>query len=243
MIFLISDHIEVTCAGEAEDDVLGFAGFFALEGLVDGHADCVGALRGGKDAFNAGEHLSCFEDFGLLDGNSFHQAVVVELGEHGAHAVIAKAACVVGSRDEVAAQCVHLGERAYHSGVAEVVSVNAASEARAGSRLNCDDLIVRLAAELLAHERSDEAAEVGTAAGAADDHVGFDAVFVEGRLGLKTDDGLVQKDLIEYGSEHIAVAGIGDGDFHCFGDRAAEGSGCAGVLSEDLAADICRVGR
>ena len=49
--------------------------------------------------------------------------------------------------------------------------------------------------------------------------------------------------LIEDGSEHIAVAGIGDSDFHCFGDRAAEGSGCAGVLSEDLASDICCVGR
>ena len=151
----------------------------------------------------------------------FHQAVVVELGEHGAHAVVAKAACMVGGRDEVAAEGVHLGKRAHHAGVAEVVGVDAACEARAGSRLNRDDPIVRLAAEFLAHEGSDEAAEVGTAAGAADDHVGFDAVFVERRLGLKTDDGLVQKDLIEYGSEHIAVAGIGDGDFHCFGDRAA----------------------
>ena len=243
MIFLISDHIEVTCAGEAEDDVLGFAGLFALESFVDSYADRVGALRSGKDAFNAGEHLSCFKDFGLLDGNSFHQAVVIELGEHGAHAVVAKAAGMVGSGDEVASQRVHLGQRAHHTGVAEVISVDAACETRAGSRLNCDDLIVRFAAELLAHEGSDEAAEVGTAAGAADDHVGLDAILVEGRLGLKTDDGLVQKDLIEDGSEHIAVAGIGNCDFHCFGDRAAEGSGCAGVLSEDLAADICRIGR
>ena len=38
VVFLVSDHIEVTCAGEAEDDVLGFAGLFALEGLIDGRS-------------------------------------------------------------------------------------------------------------------------------------------------------------------------------------------------------------
>ena len=144
--------------------------------------------------------------------------------------------------DEVAAECVHLGERAYHTGVAEIVCVDTACEARAGGRLDSDDAVVRLAAELLAHERSDEAAEVGTAAGAADDHVGLDAVLVERCFGLETDDGLVQQDLIEDGSQNIAITGVGDRDFHGFGDRTAEGTGRAGVISEDLAADLGRHG-
>ena len=243
MIFLISDHIEVTGTGEAEDDVLGFAGFFAFKSLVDSYADRVGALGCRQDSFYACEHFSCFEDIGLLDGNSFHKTVVVELGENGAHAVIAQAACVVRRRDEIAAQRVHLGERADHTGVAEVIGVNAAGEAGAGSRLNGNDAVVRLTAQLFAHERSDEAAKVGAAAGAADNHVGLDAVFIERRLGLETDDGLVQKDLIEYGPEHVTVTGIGDRDFHCLGDRAAQRTGCAGVLGEDLTADLRRVGR
>ena len=87
------------------------------------------------------------------------------------------------------------------------------------------------------------AGQWGTALSMACSYFGLDAVFIEGRLGLETDDGLVQKDLIEYGAEHIAVAGIRDCDFHCFGDRAAERTGRAGVLSEDLAAYICSVGR
>ena len=37
----VGDHVEVAGAGEAEDDVFGFAGFFALEGLVDGGLDGV----------------------------------------------------------------------------------------------------------------------------------------------------------------------------------------------------------
>ena len=90
----VCDHIEVACAGEAEDDVFGFACFFAFEGFVDGGLDGVGGFGGGEDAFDAGEHLRGFEDFGLLDGDGAHQLLVVELGEDGAHAVIAKAAGV-----------------------------------------------------------------------------------------------------------------------------------------------------
>ena len=77
--------------------------------------------------------------------------------------MVAQAARVVGRGDEVAAERVHLGQRAHHAGVAEIVGVDAAREARAGSRLDSDDAVVCLAAELLAHERCDQAAEVGTA--------------------------------------------------------------------------------
>ena len=156
--------------------------------------------------------------------------------------MIAETARVVRRGNEVAAEGVHLGQRADHAGVAEVISVDAASEARAGSGLDRDDLIVSFAAQFFAHKGSDQAAQVGAAAGAADDHVGLDAVFVQRGLGLKTDDGLMQEHLIENGAEHIAIAGIGDRDFHRLGDRAAKGTCGAGMLSQDLASDLCRVG-
>ena len=114
---------------------------------------------------------------------------------------------------------------------------------RAGCRLDSDDLVVCFAAELLAHEGSDQAAEVGTAACAADDHVGLDAVFVKCGLGLETDDRLVQEHLVQHGAEHVAVAGVGDGDFDSFGNRAAERTGRAGEFGKNLAADLGFVGR
>ena len=63
------------------------------------------------------------------------------------------------------------------------------------------------------------------------------------RLEPQADDGLVQQDLVEDGTEHVAVAGIGHRDFHCLGDRAAKGAGRSGMLGQDLAADIRRIGR
>ena len=60
---------------------------------------------------------------------------------------------------------------------------------------------------------------------------------------LEPDDGLVQQDLVKDGTEHVAVAGIGHRNFHCLGDRAAKGAGRSGVLGQDLAADIRRIGR
>ena len=63
-------------------------------------------------------------------------------------------------------------------------------------QLNGDELIVLFAAQLFAHEGRNEAAEVTSAAGAADDHVGLDAVFVHRDFAFHADDGLMEKHLI-----------------------------------------------
>ena len=145
--------------------------------------------------------------------------------------------------DEAAAERVHLGQRADLAGVAEIVGKFSAREARAGGGLDGDELIVALAAQLFAHERGDEAAEVAAAAGAADDDVRHDTVFVERRFGLQTDDRLVQQHLIEHAAEHVAVAGSRGGDLDSLADRAAERAGRAGVLGEDAPADLRLRGR
>ena len=159
MELLVSHHIKVAGTGQAEDDGLLLAVLLALERLVDGDADGVAGLRRGEDALDAGEHLGRLKDLGLLDGDRLHIAVMIQLRQDGAHAVIAQAAGGVGGGDEGGAERIHLRERADHAGVAEVVGVDAAREARAGGRLDGDDAVIRLAAQLLAHERGDQAAK------------------------------------------------------------------------------------
>ena len=239
----VGDHVEVAGAGQTEDDGLGLAGLAAFDGLVDGDADGVAGLRRGQDALDARELLGRLEHLRLLDGAGLHVAIVIQLRDDGAHAVVAQAAGVVRRGDEAAAERVHLGQRADFAGVAEVVGEPAAREARAGGGLDGDEPIVALTAQLLAHERGDEAAEVAAAAGAADDYVRHDAVFVEGRFCLQTDDRLVQQHLIEHAAEHVAVAGGRGGDLDGLADRAAERAGRAGVLGEDATADLRLRGR
>ena len=243
MELLIGSHVEVAGAGQAENDGLGLAGLAALNGLVDGDADGVAGLRRGQDALDARKLLGRLEHLRLLDGAGLHVAVVIQLRDDGAHAVVAQAAGVVRRGDEAAAERVHLGQRADLAGVAEVVGEPAARETRAGGGLDGDEPIVALAAQLLAHERGDEAAEVAAAAGAANDNIRHDAVFVKGRFRLQADDRLVQKHLIEHAAEHVAVAGGRGGDLDGLADRAAERAGRAGVLGEDAPADLRLRGR
>ena len=243
MELLIGGHVEVAGAGQTENDGLCLAGLAAFDGLVDGDADGVAGLRRGQDAFNARELLGRLEHLCLLDGAGLHVAVVVQLRDDGAHAVVAQAAGVVRRGDEAAAERVHLGQRADLTGVAEVVGEPAAREARAGGGLDGDEPIVALAAQFLTHEWGDEATEVAAAAGAADNNIRHNAVFVKGRFRLQTDDRLVQQHLIEHAAEHVAVAGGRGGDLDGLADRAAERSGRVRVLLKNFPADVCRVGR
>ena len=243
MELLIGGHVEVAGAGQTENDGLCLAGLAAFDGLVDGDADGVAGLRRGQDAFNARELLGRLEHLCLLDGAGLHVAVVVQLRDDGAHAVVAQAAGVVRRGDEAAAERVHLGQRADLTGVAEVVGEPAAREARAGGGLDGDEPIVALAAQFLTHEWGDEATEVAAAAGAADNNIRHNAVFVKGRFRLQTDDRLVQQHLIEHAAEHVAVAGGRGGDLDGLADRAAERAGRAGVLGEDAPADLRLRGR
>ena len=149
------------------------------------------------------------------------------------------AAGVVGRGNEVGTQRVHLRQRADHAGVAEVVQVFAPGQGGAGGRLHRDDAVVPLTPQLLPHKGGDQAAPVGAAAGAADDNIRHNAVFVHGRLGLQPDHRLVQQHLVQHAAQHIPVAGGGGGHFHRFRNGAAQGAGGARVLRQDLPSDGC----
>ena len=157
--------------------------------------------------------------------------------------MIAQPSGVVGRGYEAAAEGVHLGERTDFAGVAEVVGVTAAGEARTRGRFHGDDPVIRFSAQFFAHERRDQAAEVGTAARAADDDVRSDPVLVERGLGLQSDDALVQQHLREHRTEHIAESGSRYGGFHRLGDRASQTAGSPGELLEYPASGLGGVGR
>ena len=158
MELLISHHVEVSRAGESEEDGLLLAGLLAFSGLVDGHPDGMGALGCGQDALHPGKVLRSLEDLRLFHTDGLHEPLMVEFRQGGAHAVVAQAPCVVGGGDEAAAKSVHFGQRADHAGVAEIIGVHAPGEAGAGGGLHGDEAVVGFPAQLLAHERRDEAA-------------------------------------------------------------------------------------
>ncbi|CAN4043688.1 Transcription initiation factor TFIIIB, partial [Dysosmobacter welbionis] len=68
------------------------------------------------------------KDLCLLYRTGLHQPLMVQLGEHGAHAVVPQTSGVVGGGNEVAAQSVHFGQGADLAGVTEVVCEFAAGE-------------------------------------------------------------------------------------------------------------------
>ena len=129
---------------------------------------------------------------------------MVQFREHWAHSVETQAAGVVRGRDELAADGVHLREGAYFPRIAVVVRKDSARKARAAGRLStyyllgANYLISGFAAQYFTEERCRKASEVGAAARAAYEYVGPDAVLVQGRLGLKAYNSLMQKHLIEH---------------------------------------------
>ena len=129
--------------------------------LPDGLEDGVARLGRGQDGLELGEALGGFEYVGLQDGHGFEQAVCLELGEDGAHAVVAQASGVIGAGDEAVAEGVHLRERAGLARIGEVVGEAAAREAGAAGGLDGHEARAGMGAEdLIAHEGRDEAAQV-----------------------------------------------------------------------------------
>ncbi len=172
----------------------------------------------GQDAFNPCKLLRRLKHTGLLYGNRLHQAVCVQLGKGGAHAVISQAARMVGRRDEAAAQRIHFCKRTHHSGIAEVVCEFSSGKAGAGCRFHCDKAVILLAPELLAHKRCDQTAQIGTAARTADDDVRLHAVLIQRSLALKSDHRLMQQHLIQHASQHITIAFRMGCHLNCLGD-------------------------
>ena len=154
-------------------------------------------FRRGNDALGAGELDAGGKGFELLHAGRLDQSEFQHVRNQRRHAVIAQSAGMDSGRDEGGAERVHLDQRGEVAGVAEIVREGALGEAGAGGRFHGNHARVALSLDLAAQVGHDEAGEVRTAAGAADDHVGL--VAGHGHLldGFDADDGLVQQNVVQ----------------------------------------------
>ena len=89
--------------------------------------------------------------------------------------------------------------------IAEVVCICSSCHGRTGSRLYCDELGSLLALELISHEGSHDAAEVGSAACASYYDIGILVDLLELKLSFLTDNRLMKDYLIKNGALYISA--------------------------------------
>ena len=138
------------------------------------------------------------------------------------------------------AERVHLDQRRHLAGVAEVVGVHAAGQARRGLRLDRDDPVVRAVAEVPAEEREGQAGEVRSAAGAADDDVRRLAGHAHLLDGFLADDRLVEQDVVEHRAQGVLRVVAGRGVLDRLADGHAERARAVRRRGEDGAAVVRR---
>src|SRR5207248_315117 len=122
-------------------------------------------------AFAACELDAGFEARRLMISLGLDEPELLHMRDERRHAVIAQSAGMEPRRYESRAERVHLHQRGEVAGVAEVISIFAAREARAGSRLDSDNAHFLAATQLCADERKRDAREVRSPARAADDDI------------------------------------------------------------------------
>ena len=124
-------------------------------------------------------------------------------------AVVPQPAGVEGAGDEVGPEGVHGHQRGHAGLVAEVV-VEPALGRSSGGRLDRDHPGVLRRPASSRQQREGEAAEVGPAADAGDQHVGLDLGPFELHLQLQADDGLVEQHVVEHAAERVVgvLAGV-----------------------------------
>ena len=146
---------------------------------------------------------------------------------------------MVRRRNKAASQGVHLCQRADHTCIAVVVSVDTSCQARAGSRFHSDNFIISFTPEHLTNKRCDQTSEIGTTSRTTDNHIGLYTVFIQSRLRFKTDNRLMQHYLRQDRTQHITIGVLADSSFHCFRNRAAQTSRSPRELGVNLTPHIC----
>ena len=202
----------------------------------------MGRLGRGERSLRAGKERRRLEDLRLLNGAGLNQLLVIEFRKRGTHAMVTQATRMGRRGNEATAQRVHLLQGADAPRIAEVIGIASTRKRRAARRLNGNDSIVVLTTQNLPHKRRNQARQVRSAARTSDEDIRVNTQLVQGRLSLKSDDGLVQADLVQDTAQQIAgIRQLGrrlDG----LGNRTAERTRRAGMLLVDLAPDFRRQG-
>ena len=197
-------------------------------------------FRSGNNALGLREQAACVEALELRDIDRFHQLVLEQLRYDHACSVIPQSARMDVGGSEVVPQREHRQQRRIAGFVSEVVAEDSARELRAGVGLGRD--VARLSAflERVAHERERDAAEIRSAAEAADDQVGVFACHFHLFFGLETDDRLVQRDVAQHRAERVLAVRRAHRQLDRLRDRRAERALMVRMLGEYFASGFGR---
>ncbi len=139
--------------------------------------------------------------------------------------------------NEIVAEGVHIEQRGGLGHITKIIGQFAHGKRGTGGRLDThktDFLTVKIVREV----RGCKTGEVGTTATAADDDIRIISGNLHLLFGLKADNGLVENDMVEYGTEGVLGVFAGEGIFDGLGDGDAKRSGGVREFCPDLAADI-----
>ena len=198
----------------------------ASQGLVDDRSDGVARLGRRDGALGAGELDGRLEHLPLGVGGRLHAPVLHQVADDRRVAVIAEPAGVDRRRDEVVAERVHRQQRCHPGGVAEVVVEAALGQGRARRRLDGEQSHARRARTAgRCPPRFDPPPQQPMTMSGASSPASRSC-----SLGLETDDGLVQEDVVEDRAEGVVAVlppgGVPDG----VADRRAERAGMVGLV-------------
>ena len=118
---IVSRHVDQPVARKVEEDRACLAFLLRLLRLTDGGGDGVSRLRRGNDALRFGEESGGVERLKLRNVDGVHQAILLQLADDGARAVVTQSAGVDMCRSERVAERVHGDERRVTRLIAEVV--------------------------------------------------------------------------------------------------------------------------
>ena len=221
---------------QIEQDRLLLTRLLALQGLLDRASDGVTGLRSRDDALGTREQHARLEGLRLVEIHRLHQSVLHQLRHDHTRAVITQTAGMDRRRLEGMADRVHREQGSQTRLVAEVILELAPRQFRAGSWFRRDEPRLLAILDVVTHERIRDAAEVGTAAEAGDDDIRILARQRHLLLRLQADDGLVQTDVIQHGTERVLAVRRRNGQFDGLRNRTAQGTLVVGIHRQDILA-------
>ena len=175
------------------------------------------------DRLGTGKQDSRFETGDLRDRPGLDNPFVNELRHQRCGTVVAQTTGMDAGGHKVVAKSIHAGNRCHFCRIAVIKLINTLGQGRATGRFNSLDTNI-LAIRLVSDKGESDTGEVRTTAVTTDHRVGVIAGNLELLFGFKTDDGLMQHDMIKHAAERIAsLAGcIRDGCFNGFTDGDTE---------------------
>ena len=116
----IGFHVKITRTGQAEENCLCLACFFAFQRFVYCAFDSVRRFGSRLKIVFVFSELNCgVKHFRLFIRYRFHISVVIKFGQYRRHTVVSQTACMVCGRNKSAAQSIHFCKRSNFAGIAE----------------------------------------------------------------------------------------------------------------------------